>query len=96
MSRLRLASWLAACLSLLPACAWAAPVSIVAAENFYGDIAQQIGGSDVTVTSILQSPDQDPHLFEAAPSTARDIAAARIIVQSGIGYDDWMAKLAQD
>ncbi|HEX7749550.1 MAG TPA: zinc ABC transporter substrate-binding protein [Bordetella sp.] len=95
MSRLRLASWLAACLSLLPACAWAAPVSIVAAENFYGDIAQQIGGSDVTVTSILQSPDQDPHLFEAAPSTARDIAAARIIVQSGIGYDDWMAKLAQ-
>ena len=95
MSRLRLIAWLAASLSLLPLGAWAAPVSIVAAENFYGDVAQQIGGSDVTVASILQSPDQDPHLFEASPSTARDIAAARILVQSGIGYDDWMAKLAQ-
>lgn len=95
MTRLRLAAWLAASLSLLPVCAWAAPVSIVAAENFYGDVARQIGGSDVAVTSILQSPDQDPHLFEASPSTARDIAAAQIVVQSGIGYDDWMAKLAQ-
>ncbi|WP_019936556.1 metal ABC transporter solute-binding protein, Zn/Mn family [Bordetella sp. FB-8] len=95
MFRLRLAAWLAAGLSLLPACAGAAPVAIVAAENFYGDLAQQIGGRDVTVTSILQSPDQDPHLFEASPSTARSIATAQIVVQSGIGYDDWMAKLAQ-
>ncbi|MGN6578638.1 MAG: metal ABC transporter solute-binding protein, Zn/Mn family [Bordetella sp.] len=95
MPRLRLIIvWFAACLSLLPVGAWAAPVAIVAAENFYGDIARQIGGSEVTVSSILQSPDQDPHLFEAAPSTARDIAAARILVQSGIGYDDWMGKLA--
>ena len=45
--------------------------SIVAAENFYGDVAQQIGGADVTVTSILSNPDQDPHLFEASPSVAR-------------------------
>ena len=95
MSRLRRIALSAACLFLLPAGAWAAPVAIVAAENFYGDVARQIGGGDVTVASILQSPDQDPHLFEASPSTARDIAAARILVQSGIGYDDWMAKLAQ-
>ena len=91
-----------ACLGLLPACAWAAPVAmpatpmtIVAAENFYGDVARQIGGDAVQVTSILQSPDQDPHLFEASPTVARQIAAARIIVQNGIGYDDWMDKLRQ-
>lgn len=95
MSRLRRIALFLACLSLLPASAWAAPIAIVAAENFYGDVAGQIGGGEVAVTSILQSPDQDPHLFEASPSTARDIAAARIIVQSGIGYDDWMTKLAQ-
>ena len=40
------------------------PIKIVAAENFYGDIAKQIGGPDVAVTSILNNPDQDPHLFE--------------------------------
>ena len=69
------------------------PVRIVAAENFYGDVAQQIGGPTVMVTSILSNPDQDPHLFEASPSVARDISAARIVVYSGIDYDPWMEKL---
>ncbi|HMC46461.1 MAG TPA: cation ABC transporter substrate-binding protein, partial [Caballeronia sp.] len=38
-------------------------VPVVAAENFYGDVAQQVGGPNVAVTSILSNPDQDPHLF---------------------------------
>jgi len=71
----------------------AEPVSIVAAENFYGDVAQQIGGPDVTVTSILSSPDQDPHLFEASPATARQLTGARIVISSGADYDPWMEKL---
>src|SRR5579863_7896004 len=71
----------------------APPVTIVAAENFYGDVAQQIGGADVRVTSILSNPDQDPHLFEASPSVARALSAARIVVYNGIDYDPWMAKL---
>ena len=70
-----------------------APVPIVAAENFYGDIAKQIGGQDVRVTSILSNPDQDPHLFEASPSVARNLSAARIVIFNGIDYDPWMAKL---
>ena len=69
------------------------PVPIVAAENFYGDIAQQIGGPGVKVTSILSNPDQDPHLFEASPSVARGISAARVVIYNGIDYDPWMEKL---
>lgn len=73
---------------------WAAgPISVVAAENFYGDVARQIGGQDVKVTSILSNPGQDPHLFEASPSVARNVSAARIVVYNGIDYDPWMAKL---
>lgn len=68
-------------------------VNIVAAENFYGDIAKQIGGSGVKVTSILSNPDQDPHLFEASPSVARNVSGARIVIYSGIDYDPWMEKL---
>ncbi len=71
----------------------AQPVAIVAAENFYGDVAQQIGGPDVTVTSILSNPDQDPHLFEVSPSVGRAVSAARIIIYNGIGYDPWMEKM---
>ncbi len=73
--------------------AHAGPVNIVAAENFYGDVAGQIGGPDVSVTSILNNPDEDPHLFEVSPSVARSASAASIVVYNGIGYDPWMEKL---
>jgi zinc/manganese transport system substrate-binding protein len=65
----------------------------VAAENFYGDLARQIGGDHVTVTSILANPDEDPHLFETSPSTARAVANAAIVIYNGAGYDPWMEKL---
>ena len=68
-------------------------LGVVAAENFYGDIAQQIGGNRVDVTSILNNPDQDPHLFETTPAIVRLIAAARIVVFNGADYDAWMDKL---
>lgn len=77
-----------------PACAHAAaPIPIVAAESFYGDVAKQIGGAEVKLVSILSNPDQDPHLFEASPSVARAISDARIVIYSGINYDPWMEKL---
>jgi len=71
----------------------AEPIHVVAAENFYGDIAQQIGGPTVKVTSILSNPDTDPHLFEASPSVARSLSGAQIVIYNGIDYDPWMADL---
>ena len=68
-------------------------LKIVAAENFYGDIAQQIGGDLVDVSSILSNPEQDPHLFEASPSVARNIAEAKIVVLNGLDYDPWVDQL---
>lgn len=73
--------------------AMAAPITIVAAENFYGDIVRQIGGDRVAVVSILANPNQDPHLFAASASTARALADARIVVYNGVDYDPWMVKL---
>ncbi len=70
-----------------------APVQVVAAENFYGDVVQQIGGARVAVTSILSNPDQDPHLFEASPKTARALQHANLVVYNGANYDPWMTKL---
>jgi zinc/manganese transport system substrate-binding protein len=71
----------------------AGKIAVVAAENFYGDVAAQIGGGRVAVTSVLSNPDQDPHLFETTPAVARQIAAAQVIVLNGAGYDPWMSKL---
>jgi zinc/manganese transport system substrate-binding protein len=68
-------------------------INIVAAENFYGDVARQVAGPTATVTSVLSNPDQDPHLFEASPSVARSLSLAAIVVSNGADYDPWMAKL---
>jgi zinc/manganese transport system substrate-binding protein len=70
-----------------------AGITIVAAQNFYGDIAKQIGGDRVIVTSIMSNPDQDPHLFETTPGIVRQIADARIVIVNGADYDPWMDKL---
>ena len=79
--------------ALLASQAAGAPLAVVAAENVYGDVAAQIGGGDVSATSILDRPNQDPHLFEASASVARALAEARIAVAEGGGYDPWMAAL---
>jgi len=68
-------------------------VTIVAAENIYGDVAAQIGGAHAAVTSLISNPSQDPHLFEATPSAVRAIADARIVILNGADYDPWMEKL---
>jgi zinc/manganese transport system substrate-binding protein len=93
MRRFRLPVVLLASLLAPAAARPAVPIRVVAAENFYGDVARQIGDSAVTVTSILNNPDQDPHLFEASPSVARALAAAIIVIYNGLDYDPWMAKL---
>ncbi|MGB8579035.1 MAG: zinc ABC transporter substrate-binding protein [Pseudolabrys sp.] len=76
-----------------PAHAAEGQIAVVAAENFYGDIARQIGGDRVAVVSIMNNPDQDPHLFETTPSIVRQLAAAQIAILNGANYDPWMDKL---
>jgi zinc/manganese transport system substrate-binding protein len=93
MKRLPLLAAVALLLAAQAPARAADPITVVAAENFYGDVAHQIGGPDIKVTSILSNPDEDPHLFEASPSVARAVSAARIVVSSGIDYDPWIGKL---
>jgi zinc/manganese transport system substrate-binding protein len=76
-----------------PAAAASAPVRVVAAENFWGNITAQIGGHDVTVTSLITNPNADPHLFETDAQDAADLARAQVVVENGAGYDTWMHSL---
>ncbi len=82
---------------LLSACGGSAGASgkldVVAAENVYGDIAAQIGGPHVSVTSILTSPSADPHLFEPGTSSGLAVAGAKVVLQNGLGYDAFMTRL---
>lgn len=66
---------------------------IVAAENFYGDVARQIAGPAAQVVDVLSNPDADPHLFETDAATARAVASASLLIYNGAGYDTWMVRL---
>jgi zinc/manganese transport system substrate-binding protein len=71
----------------------AQPIRVVAAENYWGSIATQLGGNRVAVTSIITNPDTDPHDYEPTPADARTIATAQYVIVNGIGYDPWAPKL---
>lgn len=79
--------------AILATSAGAQPLTVVAAENFYGDVARQVAGEDAAVTSIMINPDEDPHLFEASPSVARSLTTANVVIYNGADYDPWMTKL---
>jgi zinc/manganese transport system substrate-binding protein len=68
-------------------------VSVVAAENFWGSIASQIGGRHARVTSLITSPTADPHLFATNARDAATLAGAQVVVENGAGYDSWMDSL---
>jgi zinc/manganese transport system substrate-binding protein len=68
-------------------------VAVVAAENFWGNIAEQIGGATVQVTSIITSSDTDPHEYESNARDGAAIAGADFVIQNGAGYDDFINKL---
>jgi zinc/manganese transport system substrate-binding protein len=65
----------------------------VGAENEYADVISQVGGKYVQVSAIMSNPNTDPHTFEASPSIAREISAAQLIVQNGVGYDTFMSTI---
>ncbi len=68
-------------------------LQVVAAENFWGNIAEQIGGNHVHVTSIITDPTADPHLYESNARNAAAVSSAKVIIVNGLGYDDFMNKL---
>jgi zinc/manganese transport system substrate-binding protein len=68
-------------------------VKVVAAENFWGSIAAQVGGSHAKVASIIADPNADPHDYEPTAQDARAVADSQYVVYNGAGYDPWMDKL---
>ncbi|MCH6230466.1 zinc ABC transporter substrate-binding protein [Microbacterium sp. CFH 31415] len=70
-------------------------VSVVASTNVYGQIAEQIGGDLVEVTSIVSNESQDPHSFEPSARDQLAVAKADLIIENGGGYDAFIDALIE-
>jgi zinc/manganese transport system substrate-binding protein len=68
-------------------------LKVVAAENFWGNLTTQIGGDHVAVTSLISSPDADPHLFEPGTRDGLAVATASVVIVNGANYDPFMDRL---
>ena len=68
-------------------------IQIVSAENFYGQLAKEIGGDQVEVFNVLNNPSIDPHLFSSNPKIILKIYHAQIIIYNGDNYDAWMKRI---
>ena len=75
------------------AAASATKITAIGAENEYADVISQIGGKYVNAEAIMSNPNTDPHTFEASPAVAREVSAAQLVVQNGVGYDTFMSTI---
>ncbi|MET9459775.1 zinc ABC transporter substrate-binding protein [Streptomyces canus] len=68
-------------------------VAVVASTNVYGDIVSRIGADKVSVTSVISDPDQDPHSYEASTQNQLALSKAKVVVENGGGYDDFVDRM---
>jgi zinc/manganese transport system substrate-binding protein len=79
--------------ALVPQASNGKVLQVVAAENFWGSLVSQLGGTHVNVLSIVSDPNADPHEYETNTTDARAIANADYVIVNGAGYDSWADKL---
>ncbi|MEU1852383.1 zinc ABC transporter substrate-binding protein [Streptomyces sp. NPDC019990] len=70
-----------------------ARVAVVASTDVYGDIVARIGGDRADVTSIISDPGQDPHSYEADTQNQLALSKAKVVVENGGGYDDFVDRM---
>jgi zinc/manganese transport system substrate-binding protein len=70
-------------------------INVVASTDVWGSVASAIGGDHVTVTSIIDDPDKDPHEYQADARNQLAISKANVVVSNGGGYDDFVTKMVK-
>ncbi len=71
---------------LMPAMAWSAPLAVVSSFSILGDVAKQIGGDKVAVSSLV-GPNQDAHAYQMNSSDLKKIRAAKLVLLNGLGFE---------
>jgi zinc/manganese transport system substrate-binding protein len=85
------------CLALMlaaPAARAQQPLNVVASFSILGDFVKNVGGERVNVSTLV-GPDGDVHVYTPAPSDARKIADAKLVIINGLGLEGWLPRLVQ-
>src|ERR1700755_3621594 len=83
------------CLLLTLACPVSAQdrLKVVATFSILGELTSEVGGDKIDVTTFV-APDTDAHTYQPKPTDIRALAAARVLVSNGLGFEGWIDRLA--
>jgi zinc/manganese transport system substrate-binding protein len=76
------------------ACAQDKKLPVVATFSILGDLVKNVGGDRIDVTTLV-GPNSDTHVYAPTPADARKVAAAKVVVVNGLGYEGWMPRLVK-
>lgn len=69
-------------------------LKVVASFSILADFARNVGGDRVDV-SMLVGPGGDAHVYTPTPADARNVAAARLVIVNGLGFEGWLSRLVK-
>jgi zinc/manganese transport system substrate-binding protein len=69
-------------------------LKVIASFSILGDMVRELGGERVEAAAIV-GPDQDAHTYEPTPADAKALAASRVLVVNGLGFEGWIDRLAR-
>lgn len=67
-------------------------ITVVASTDVWGSVVSAVGGNHVQVSSVIDSPEKDPHDYESSAADAARIGRAQLTIANGGGYDDFFTK----
>lgn len=90
---------LATCTSLLilggfAASASAAELKVVASFSIIADLAKNVGGDRVAITTLV-GPDGDAHVYEPRPADAASLEQADVVLVNGLQFEGFMSRLIE-
>ncbi|MCH4209176.1 metal ABC transporter solute-binding protein, Zn/Mn family [Bifidobacterium sp.] len=69
------------------------PIAVVASIRQWGSLAEEIGGSDIALDTIVSpASDEEAQDFEPKSADTAKLQHASIVVTNGAGYDAWATK----
>jgi zinc/manganese transport system substrate-binding protein len=69
-------------------------LKVVASFSILADFVRNVGGDRVNVTALVGA-NGDVHVYTPAPTDAKKIADARLVVVNGLGLEGWLPRLLQ-
>jgi len=69
-------------------------LKVLATFSILGDLVRNVGGDRVEIATLV-GPDSDAHVYAPAPSDAKKVADAKVVITNGLGFEGWMSRLVR-